>query len=130
MYPTDRRTFMIKLTQIFWLLFGLLEALIALRFLLKLMAANPASPFAVMVYGLSYMFVWPFLGLTATPDAAGMVLEIPSIIAMFVYALLTWALVQLFWIIADRPGQSTIVRETTVVEQPVPPQPQNQPRLR
>ena len=121
---------MIKLTQIFWLLFGLLEALIALRFLLKLMAANPASPFAVMVYGLSYMFVWPFLGLTATPDAAGMVLEIPSIIAMFVYALLTWALVQLFWIIADRPGQSTIVRETTVVEQPVPPQPQNQPRLR
>jgi hypothetical protein len=130
MYPTDRRTFMIKVTQVFWLLFGLLEALIALRFMLKLMAANPANPFAVMVYGLSYMFVWPFLGLTVTPATAGIVLEIPSIIAMIVYALLAWALVQLFWILGDRPGQSTVVRETTVVEQPVPPQPQNQPRLR
>jgi hypothetical protein len=121
---------MIKMTQIFWLLFGLLEALIALRFMLKLMAANPANPFAEMVYGLSYVFVWPFLGLTITPSAAGIVLEIPSIIAMIVYALLAWALVQLLWIIADRPNQTTVVRETTVVEQPVPPQPQNQPRLR
>ena len=53
-----------------------------------------------------------------------------SIVAMFVYALLAWALVQLVWILLDRPGQSTVVRETTVVEQPAPPPQQSQPRLR
>jgi hypothetical protein len=76
------------------------------------------------------MVVWPFLGLTRTRAAGGTVLEIPSIIAMFVYAPLAWVVVQLVWIITDRPAQSTIVRETTIVEQPVPPQPQNLPRLR
>jgi hypothetical protein len=39
---------------LFWLRFGQFVALIASRVALKLMAADPASPFAVMVDGLSY----------------------------------------------------------------------------
>ena len=67
---------MVRLTQLVWLLFGILEALIGLRVLLKLIAANPNSPFAALVYNASSLFVWPFAGLTRTPAAEGMVLDI------------------------------------------------------
>ena len=140
---SGQRVFTWKLTQLIWLAFGLLEALIGLRVVLRLIAANPGNPFARLVYDMSYIFVWPFLGLTRTPSANGAVLEISSLIGMFVYALVAWAMVQLVWIVFDRPRGTTVVRdttvvdqtmparvrETTVVEQTVPARPQNQPRL-
>lgn len=88
-----------KSTQLIWLLFGLLEALIALRVFLKLIAANPASPFAALVYTVSDLFLWPFFGLTTTPAAGGMVLDIPAIIAMFVYLVIGWVIVKLLWLL-------------------------------
>jgi hypothetical protein len=112
--PTDQRVFTFKLTQLVWLLFGLLEALIALRVGLKLIGANPGNPFAALVYNLSAVFLWPFFGLTGTPAANGMVLEVPSIIAMFVYALVAWAIASLVWLILYRPRESTTVQETVV----------------
>ena len=139
-----QRVFTWKLTQLIWLAFGLLEALIGLRVVLRLIAANPGNPFARLVYDASYIFVWPFLGLTRTPSANGAVLEISSLIGMFVYALVAWALVQLVWIVFDRPRGVAVVRDTTVidqtmparvretttvVEQTVPVRPQNQPRI-
>jgi hypothetical protein len=122
---TEQRAFIIRLTEIVWLLFGILEALIGLRVFLKLIAANPNNPFASLVYQASALFVWPFSGLTITPAAEGMVLEIPSIIAMIVYGLLAWLVVRLIWIVFDRPeapttvSQTTVVRETTPVVTPV-----------
>lgn len=91
-----------KLTQLIYLAFGILEGLIVLRIILKLIAANPASPFASLVYSFTDLFLWPFYGLTATPSFSGMVLEIPSIIALIVYALLAWAIVRLVWLLLDR----------------------------
>ena len=116
----EERTFIVRLTQLVWLLFGILEALIGLRVLLKLIAANPNSPFAALVYSASNLFVWPFAGLTRTPAAEGMVLDIPSIIAMFVYALVAWAIVRLIWIVLDRPVNPTTVSQTTVVRESTP----------
>jgi len=116
----EERTFIVRLTQLVWLLFGILEALIGLRVLLKLIAANPNSPFAALVYSASSLFVWPFAGLTRTPAAEGMVLDIPSIIAMFVYALVAWAIVRLIWIVLNRPVNPTTVSQTTVVRESTP----------
>ena len=84
MTVTPNRVFTWKFTQLVWLLFGMLEALIGLRVVLRLIAANPHNPFAMLVYNLSYPFVWPFVGLTRTPAANGAVLEISSMIARFV----------------------------------------------
>lgn len=95
----ERRTQLGKAAQFIWLLAGLLEGLIGLRFLLKLIAANPAAPFAQLVYGITDLFLWPFQGLTATPAANGMVLEISSLIAMLVYAVLAWMVVKLLYLI-------------------------------
>jgi uncharacterized protein YggT (Ycf19 family) len=104
----ERRMEVSRVAQLIWLLFGVLEALIGLRVVLKLVAANPANPFANLVYSLTAPFLWPFQGLTVTPSAQGIVLEISSIIAIFVYALIGWILVRLFWLIFYQPSARSV----------------------
>ena len=113
----DRRVFTFKATQLVWLLFGILEGLIGLRFLLKLIGANPESPFADFIYGFTDLFLLPFSGLTGTPSAGNMVLEISSLIAMAVYALLAWGLERLIWVIFYRPrGPVVNVTQTSTTD--------------
>ena len=92
-----------RITQVIWLVTGLLESLIAIRVLLKLIAANPAAGFATFIYNMTAIFLTPFFGLTATPSANGSVLEIFSLIAMLVYALLAWGIVRVLWITFEGP---------------------------
>jgi len=99
----ERQQSLFQASHLIWLFAGGLEALIGLRVLLKLMAANPNNPFANFVYALSYLFVWPFVGLTVTPAVEGIVLEIPSVIAMLVYALLAVGFERLIWVLFERP---------------------------
>jgi hypothetical protein len=99
----ERRIFTFKATQLIWLGLGILEVLLALRFALKLIAANPASPIAVFIYGFTGLFLLPFEGLTVAPAVGNMVLEIPTMIAMAVYALLAWAVERVVWLIFYRP---------------------------
>jgi hypothetical protein len=96
----ERRSILSKVNQFIWLATGILEALIGMRFLLKLIAANPNSPFAAIIYNITDLFLWPFLNLTVSPAASnGMVLEINALIAMIVYALLAWALTKFIYLI-------------------------------
>lgn len=92
-----------KIDQTLWLLLGMLEALLGIRVFLKLIAANPESGFARFIYGLSDLFLLPFFGLTQTPSANGAVLEIPTIIAMVVYALVFSFLVYIVHLVGERP---------------------------
>ncbi|MCI0609402.1 MAG: YggT family protein [Anaerolineae bacterium] len=97
-----QRSFTYQITGILWLMFGALEGLLGLRLILKLLAANPSNPFAQLIYGLSDLFVWPFVGLTITPSAAGIVVEIHTIIAMVVYAILAWLVISLIQVLLYR----------------------------
>lgn len=99
----ELRILTFKATQLVWLLFGILETLIALRILLKLIAANPASPIAALIYAFTDLFLFPFAGLTATPSAGGMVLELSSLFAMVIYGLIAWAIERIIWVIFYRP---------------------------
>jgi len=111
----ERRIFTFKATQLIWLFLGILEGLLALRFVLKLIAANPASPIAAAIYGFTHLFLLPFAGLTATPSAGGMVLELSTMIAMVVYALIAWAIERTIWVIFYRPRGP--VTQTTTTDQ-------------
>ncbi len=104
----ERYAQLTRVVQIIWLMVAGLEMLLGLRVVLKLIAANPANPFANFVYNLSQLFLYPFQSLTESPSAAGMVLEIPTLIAMVVYALAGWLLVRLIWLIFDRPRARSV----------------------
>jgi len=55
----EQRIFTFKATQLVWLLFGILETLIALRIGLKLIATNPDSLIVAMIYGFTTLFLFP-----------------------------------------------------------------------
>ena len=114
----EQRLFTFKATYVIWLLVVILEALLALRIGLKLIGANPDSPFAALIYSFTSLFLLPFAGLIGTPSAGGLVLEISSIIAMAVYALVGWALERLVWVIFYRPREAAVaVTQRTSSEQ-------------
>jgi hypothetical protein len=117
----ERRIFSSKATQLVWLFFGILEALIALRIGLKLIGANAASPISGFIYGVTGLFLAPFAGLRGTPSAGSMVLELSSVIAMLVYALIAWALAKIVQVIFYRPrGPVVGVTQTTTTDQHTP----------
>jgi hypothetical protein len=115
----QNRNITFKATQLVWLLLGILEAFFALRFVLKLIGANPSSPIAVFIYGFTGLFLFPFAGLTGTPTLGNMVLEVSTLIAMAIYALLAWGLERLIWVIFYKPhgSSSTSVTQTSTTEQ-------------
>ncbi len=113
----EQRIFTFKATQLIWLLFGILEAVIALRIGLKLIGANPDSPIVALIYGFTYLFLFPFAGMTATPSAGGMVLELSSFFAMVIYALIAWAVERTVWLVFYRPrGPVVGTTQTTTNE--------------
>lgn len=82
-----------KLTYIF---VGVLEMVLAFRFVLSLLAANRDNPFADLVFGVSTPFVAPFLNLFNFQTAYGASrFELETLFAMAVYALLGVLIVSL-----------------------------------
>ena len=113
----EQRIFTFKATQLIWLFLGILEVFIALRIGLKLIGANPGSPIVALIYGFTQLFLFPFEGMTSTPSAGGMVLELSSFFAMVVYALIAWVVERVVWLIFYRPrGSAVAVTETTTSE--------------
>ena len=113
----EQRIFTFKATQLVWLLFGILEALIALRIGLMLIGANPTSPIVALIYGFTYLFLFPFAGLVNSPAAGNMVLELSSMFAMLIYGLIAWATERVVWLVFYRPrGPVVAVTETSTSE--------------
>jgi uncharacterized membrane protein len=108
----ERRLGVFQVTRIIWTILALLEILLALRFGLKLIGANPASGFAVFIYGLTGVFTIPFAGLVTTWASGKTVLEVTTLIAMAIYALLFWGVVRVIPIFTDRPRARTVTRTT------------------
>lgn len=115
----EQRIFSFKATQLIWLALGLVQSLIAMRIVLKLIGANPESLFAVFIYNASNIFLFPFAGLVANPTSGSTVLEITSLIAMLVYALLFWALERIVWVVFYRPRGSVVGVTQTTTSEPV-----------
>jgi hypothetical protein len=113
----EQRIFTFKITQLVWLLFGILEALIALRIGLLLIGANPGSPIVALIYGITSLFLFPFAGLIGSPTYGNMVLELSSLFAMAIYALIAWVVERTVWLIFYRPrGPVVAVTETATRE--------------
>ncbi len=88
--------------RIVWYIAGILLAILALRFLLALLGANPANAFANLVYSVSYPFVAPFFGLFNYNLRYGVSrFESYTLVAMVVYSLIAWAIARLITINRD-----------------------------
>lgn len=77
--------------QLVNIIVGLVELILLLRFLLRLLGANPAAPFASWLYATSAPLLEPFRGLFPSPVIErGLVLEFSTLFAILIYALFGW----------------------------------------
>lgn len=92
--------------QIVYLVFGIIEVLIAIRVVLKLLAANPNAGFSSFIYGITEPLVAPFLGVFPQPSGDnGSVFELSSVLAIIVYMLLAYVIVRVIHIMSHRPRE-------------------------
>lgn len=87
-YTVDYPGRIVQVQRVVWFILGILETVLGLRVLLRLIGANPNAGFAQFIYNLTYPFLLPFFNLVPTPTTEGIALEISTLIAMLVYALL------------------------------------------
>jgi YggT family protein len=86
---TSRKEHRINVAErLIYLIGGILLGLLGIRFLLRLLAANPANGFADFIYTVTHPFVAPFFGLFNYNEQFGASrFEFETLIAMVVYAL-------------------------------------------
>ena len=71
--------------------------ILAFRFILKLLAANPQAGFSSFIYTISYPFAAPFLNVFRASKVESGVFEWTTLLAMFVFFLIAWGIVKLFF---------------------------------
>jgi hypothetical protein len=108
----ERRMTIFQVTRLIWTLLAVLEIMLGLRFLLKLMGANAASGFGGLVYGSTALFVAPFTGLLSFWSSGAMVLEVTTLVAMAIYALVFWGGVRVLGMVMERGSARTVTRTT------------------
>jgi len=87
----------IIMRRVVYYLTGAIVALLAVRLVLLLLAANQGAPFVDFVYALSGFFAWPFFGIFSYQPMYGQsVLEVSSLVAIIVYSLVGMGIARLF----------------------------------
>lgn len=83
------------IAAIIYLIGGIIEALVGLRFLFELLGANPDSPFVTWIYDWSTPLVAPFAGIfgqnaviTGAGAVATSVFDWTAVIAFIVYGII------------------------------------------
>ena len=83
-------------TRVVWYVAGVLLTLLALRFVLALLGANPGNGFANFIYSITYPFVAPFFSLFSYNLSYSVAhFELYTLIAMAVYALVAYGITRL-----------------------------------
>ncbi len=94
--------------RVVWFIAGVLLVLLAFRFVLALIGANPANGFANFIYSTSHPFVAPFFSLFSYRLQYGVTrFEVFTLVAMAVYSVVAFGIARL--LVIDRPSDATRV---------------------
>ena len=95
--------------QIIWWVVGLIDILIAIRFLLKMFGANTTAAFVRFMYDLTWPLVAPFHGIFNTAQEGRSIFEPESLVAIGIYALIGWGIVSLIRLMSRSRSTTTVV---------------------
>lgn len=106
--PYQRRmNFLDRTSRIIYFVMGFLEVLLALRFLFRVIGADPNNGLVNFIYNFTGVFVGPFNGIFNDQTLQrGNVIEVSTLLAMAMYAILTYGIIQLLYLLLT-PNRST-----------------------
>ncbi len=104
-----RAVYQFKAVHVIYYIAAVLEVLLVFRFVFHLFGANPEAGFVVFIETLSAIFMAPFT-LIFPSSAAGTTgyFEWPVLVAMVVYALVAYGLVELINVLVARSPKEEI----------------------
>jgi uncharacterized protein YggT (Ycf19 family) len=89
--PSQR---MRRISKTIRFIFMVIEIVLALRFFLKLIGANPASPFGAFLFGLTDPLTGPFESLLVNPQIGAGEVEFTTLLALIVYPVFGWIIIR------------------------------------
>jgi hypothetical protein len=101
------------MARVVWFVFGAIEILIAIRFMLILLGANAEAGFVRLIYGISDIFMAPFVAVFGTDTVSGATFEWSALVAIALYALIAWGIVALIGAVSPRSHAQTVERVET-----------------
>ena len=97
------------LIRVVWFVFGVIEVLIAIRFVLELFGASIRAGFVQAIFAVSDIFMTPFVAIFSSPHvASGAVVEWSALVAIAIYALIAWGIVALIRAVNPRRSSDTV----------------------
>jgi len=104
---TVRPAYSVRAEQAVWLVTGVVDALLVIRFAFKLLAASTQASFVTFIYDLTQVFVAPFHGIFNTAASGRNVFEPESLVAIVIYSLIGWGLASLVRVVTRGGGAAS-----------------------
>lgn len=101
---TEKASYNFRAAAVVGLVVGIVDVVIAARFLGKLLGASAHSAFVNFIYQLSGVMVAPFTGIFGDTGTKTNTFETASLVAIVVYAVIGWGLVVLIRIVTAPRG--------------------------
>jgi uncharacterized protein YggT (Ycf19 family) len=99
------RTYNYTAERIVWFVVAFIDALVAIRFFMRLLGASYDAPFVRFIYGITDPLVAPFRHIFPPAGQGNFILEPESLIAIVIYLLIGWAVVALIRILTAPRGR-------------------------
>jgi hypothetical protein len=97
----------VRAQQAVWLLTGLIDALLVIRFAGKVLGASTQASFVTFIYDLTQVFVAPFHGIFNTTASGRYIFEPESLVAIVIYSLIGWGLASLVRVLTKGSASSS-----------------------
>ncbi len=107
-YKTKKVIF--RAHQIVWYFLGIIEVLLAFRFILLLFGANSQNSFVSFIYSISNIFAQPFSNIFNNTISNSSIFEWSILIGMIVYLIIAYAIVKFIQLI--NPATPQKVKDT------------------
>lgn len=102
----EKKKTIFRTYQVIWYILGVIEILLTFRVLLKMLGANINSAFVSLIYIITDPLAVPFNGIFGVSiNQIGALFEWSTLVAMAVYALIAYGLIQLMQLIKPTTPQ-------------------------
>lgn len=76
--------------QVLYLIFGIIQGLLLIRFAFRMFGANPSTPIVSMIYSLTDTLMSPFRFIFPTDQLAGAVFDWTALVSVLFYMAFAW----------------------------------------
>jgi|SRR5579859_970120 len=108
--PSGSDIFIYRLQQVVLLIGGIVVTLLLVRIAFVALGANPNNEFAAFLYRITDVLLAPFATILSNKNVGGVVIDLPSCVAIVIYAILASIIARVLSLFRSTGGVRTVRR--------------------